>query len=185
MNKPPEMLIMAARAVGLQGRIATLSGGADPMYQLSADSGPWPKDTFDPFEDDGDAMRLAMMLRINIIFNGSRYYVGMDRFAMDVCCEGGPAGIRYSITQEAAKIGLAKIKARMDRPADIHYCQHCKSSFYVKLAERFSGDVLLVCPNDLCGWQHYRHFYNGVAIHCDINKRHADPTELKGSYSRK
>lgn len=69
--------------------------------------------------------------------------------------------------------------------ADIHYCQHCKNHFYVKLAEKFSGDVFLVCPNDLCRWQHYRHFYNGVAIHCDINKRHADPTELKGSYSRK
>lgn len=67
---------------------------------------------------------------------------------------------------------------------DIHYCKHCRQEFFVRLPEKFSGDVLLVCPNELCRWQHYRHFHNGEAIHCNISRRHEDPTIINGSYSR-
>ena len=63
---------------------------------------------------------------------------------------------------------------------DFHYCKHCQSHFSVVLDPNVSGDYLLVCPS--CKWQHYRHFYQGVAIHCDIEKRYADPKIIQGQH---
>jgi len=59
---------------------------------------------------------------------------------------------------------------------DIHYCKHCDADFEIKLHEFESGDFFLECPS--CGWKHYRHFKNGIAVHCDIAKRKSDPVVL-------
>lgn len=63
-----------------------------------------------------------------------------------------------------------------------HWCKACSSTFYVNLGERFTGDVFLVCP--VCKREHYRHFAMGTAQHCDIGKRHEDPTKVFGSLAR-
>lgn len=68
-----------------------------------------------------------------------------------------------------------------DLRVDLHYCKHCGQHFQVRLPSRFSGDAFLVCPG--CAWKHYRHFSLGEATHCDLNRRHADPIEVCGSYS--
>lgn len=68
----------------------------------------------------------------------------------------------------------------MTPDVDLHYCKHCQRQFLVRLPERFSGDVFLVCPG--CEWQHYRHFALGVAVHCDIGRRHDDPTPARGTF---
>ena len=60
---------------------------------------------------------------------------------------------------------------------DSHYCKHCDKWFRVALAPKVSGDFLLECPN--CQWQHYRHFENGEAVHCDIFKAHDTPKLIK------
>lgn len=60
-----------------------------------------------------------------------------------------------------------------------HWCKWCKSWFFVSLCERFTGDVFLVCP--VCKWKHYRHFAMGEAVHCDIGRRHDDPTPVIGT----
>lgn len=60
---------------------------------------------WNPLDDDGDALRLAVKLRINIIFSGGFHYVGMNRYHFDICCLGGMDAIRWEIVNEAAKIG--------------------------------------------------------------------------------
>jgi hypothetical protein len=60
---------------------------------------------------------------------------------------------------------------------DRHYCKHDMQWFMVELPHNFTGDVFLTCPT--CHWKHYRHFVDGVAVHCDISKRHDDPVEIK------
>lgn len=59
-----------------------------------------------------------------------------------------------------------------------HYCKHCQTPFRVKLHEEETGDFLLECPT--CGWRHYRHFENGVAVHCEFTQRRGEPIKLKG-----
>jgi len=61
---------------------------------------------------------------------------------------------------------------------NIHYCKACDNSFRVKIHEKETGDFILVCPT--CSSPHYRHFNNGQAVHCDINKRKLEPIILKG-----
>ncbi len=62
-------------------------------------------------------------------------------------------------------------------PPSIHFCKWCASDF---LAHTPAGtaDVFLICPG--CKWKHYRRFEGGIAVHCDIAKRDAEPIEIKG-----
>lgn len=62
-------------------------------------------DWWNPLTDDGDALRLAVKLRLNILFSGGRHHVGPDRFVLDICREGDMAEIRYGIVCAAAEIG--------------------------------------------------------------------------------
>lgn len=59
-----------------------------------------------------------------------------------------------------------------------HYCKHCQTSFHVRLHESETGDFFLECPT--CGWNHYRHFHNGEAVHCELADRLSDPVKIKG-----
>lgn len=61
---------------------------------------PW-----NPFENYGDALELSFKLKINIIYSGSRHYVGMDRGIFDICGEGGIEEICWEIVARAAEIG--------------------------------------------------------------------------------
>lgn len=55
---------------------------------------------------------------------------------------------------------------------DIHYCKFCDCTFRIKIHELETGDFFIKCPR--CDKNHYRYFENGVAIHCEINKRKDD-----------
>lgn len=59
---------------------------------------------------------------------------------------------------------------------DLHYCKHCESEFLIKVDPEQTGDYFIVCP--VCQSKHYRYFYNGVAIHCDITRRKSEPKIL-------
>ena len=62
---------------------------------------------WNPLEDDGDALRLAVKLRINIQFSGARYGVS-GLLYMDICCEcpdsDRPVSIRRAIVRAAAEM---------------------------------------------------------------------------------
>lgn len=60
---------------------------------------------WNPLRYDGDALRLAVKLRINIIFDGGFHHVGISRHPSDICRIGGIADIRYEIVLAAAEIG--------------------------------------------------------------------------------
>lgn len=62
---------------------------------------------WNPLTDYGDALRLAVKLRISILFSGSRHHVGPNPFVMDICCDGGINEICWSIVDAAAAIGKA------------------------------------------------------------------------------
>ena len=84
---------------------------------------------------------------------------------------------------EVDRAGLVSIIKRKratteEQLIDRHWCKHCETWFAVELGAKFSGDVFLVCPT--CSSRHYRHFTNGVAIHCDITKTHDTPKPIKG-----
>lgn len=61
---------------------------------------------------------------------------------------------------------------------ETHYCKHCSTWFRIDLGNRASGDFFLRCPE--CGWDHYRHFALGEAIHCEISKRDENPRTIQG-----
>lgn len=56
---------------------------------------------------------------------------------------------------------------------DYQPCKHCQQSFRVGVSVDANCDVFLKCPT--CGWLHYRHFKDGVAVHCNIGNRKAEP----------
>ena len=61
---------------------------------------------------------------------------------------------------------------------ELHYCKFCSSNFHVKIHEKETGDFLLICPG--CGWEHYRRFKNGVAIHCEIQRSTGKLIKIQG-----
>ena len=65
-----------------------------------------------------------------------------------------------------------------------HYCKHCDSNFAIKIHEFVdTGDFFLVCP--YCEYEHYRFFKDGIATHCDIDKRTSDKiTRIVGRLGR-
>ena len=99
MSTDRELLELAAKAVGGKAHEPAFDGFPK---KFTVDGFPgW----FNPLEDDAQALRLAVQLRINILFSGGRHHVGLDRFVMDVCREGGMSEIRYGIVRAAAEIG--------------------------------------------------------------------------------
>lgn len=70
----------------------------------------------------------------------------------------------------------------MTHNREFHYCKHCNNHFKIEVDPELTGDYFLVCPT--CKWQHYRYFYNGTAIHCDITRRKKDPVVLRICDSR-
>lgn len=60
-----------------------------------------------------------------------------------------------------------------------HYCKCCENYFSVRLDELETGDFFLRCPH--CEKDHYRHFINGQAVHCEISEREKEPIYIQGS----
>lgn len=93
-----EMLELAAKA---HGNIRRLEG-CDSL--MDDDAGK----LWNPLRDSGDALELAVKLRINLLFDGGFHHVGINRHVTDVCRLGGIDDIRREIVMAAAEIGKAK-----------------------------------------------------------------------------
>ena len=95
-----ELLEAAARAAGLHTRSDRTS-----VWIVEDDGSPVHR--WNPLTDDGDALRLAVKLRLSIYFSNRLYKVapGIEAMMGDVCCEGGIEEVRYSIVSAAAAIG--------------------------------------------------------------------------------
>lgn len=115
-----ELLELAAKSIGLRGRVASRMGGEDLIYELSADSAPWPKGTFNPVDDDGDALRLAVKLglKVDIYRKHSTWlnpcvevfgYESRRSLAVEHAADNDAlqAATRLAITRAAAEIGRA------------------------------------------------------------------------------
>lgn len=99
-----EMLELAAKAAGYE---INFEEPVNDWYPHGYDEGGDVDKWWNPLLDDGDALRLAVKLRINIMFNGGFHHVGLDRWVSDICCLGGMAEIRRAIVRAAAEIGRA------------------------------------------------------------------------------
>ena len=100
MENDCELLEYAAKAAGLEAT-AIVPDGIPHRFG----GGYW-----NPLTDDGDALRLAVKLKINLQFSGGRYSVS-KRTTFDVCClyenEDQMIDIRRAIVRAAAEIGKA------------------------------------------------------------------------------
>jgi hypothetical protein len=64
---------------------------------------------------------------------------------------------------------------------DLHYCKSCKSHFRFPVPNGVTADYFLKCP--YCSKLHYRHFEDGMAVHCDILKTYGEPQVMESSFS--
>ena len=80
-----ELLELAAKAAGL--KIADWHGGGDHFLILAYPPN-WPRSMFSPLTDDGDALRLAVRLRLSIDHNHTadqQRWVAADRNGCEGC----------------------------------------------------------------------------------------------------
>ncbi|AOX41470.1 hypothetical protein CVT20_03880 [Pseudomonas aeruginosa] len=105
-----ELLELAARAAGYQFSYSYRSLSSPAVPVILAETGRWRK--WDPRHDDGDALRLAVKLRLDITFyNGFQEVAaepsngdGMNP-CQEVFTENPYAATRRAITRAAAAIG--------------------------------------------------------------------------------
>ena len=99
--KDKELLELAAKAAGI-----TYKYYSDPEGLIINDD-QWPLVVWNPLPDDGDALRLAVKLRIDITNLSYAYYCegpqGQDAF-VEVENDDSYAAIRRAIVKAAAKI---------------------------------------------------------------------------------
>jgi hypothetical protein len=96
-----EMLELAARATGYNWRDWTPN--SNPLMAE------WPYD-WNPLTDDGDALRLAVKLSLNVQINqiSVNVYYGETKFVGEECLSAGrDAATRRAIVRAAADIGKA------------------------------------------------------------------------------
>lgn len=65
---------------------------------------------------------------------------------------------------------------------DLHYCKQCNNHFLIDITENMTGDFFLQCPG--CKSKHYRSFYRGEAVNCDLALRKSEPKTMKGHYGK-
>ncbi|HGM7971582.1 TPA: hypothetical protein ACKP9O_001641 [Pseudomonas aeruginosa] len=105
-----ELLELAARAAGYQFSYSYRSLSSPAVPVILAETGRWRQ--WDPRHDDGDALRLAVKLRLDITFyNGFQEVAaepsngdGMNP-SQEVFIEDPYAATRRAITRAAAEIG--------------------------------------------------------------------------------
>lgn len=104
MSTDRELLEMAAKAAGLDGTYCELVGGVPALYVKTDSLGMWA-----PLEDDSDALRLAVKLRISIDMDEQYVFGVRDResgLGMCECWNDDPhAATRRAIVRAAAEIG--------------------------------------------------------------------------------
>lgn len=117
MSADRELLELAAKAAGIAGEWVESYGCGDYYYQGNADgiyyehaSGGY--SVWNPLTDDGDALRLAIKLRINIMLNGGFHHVGTNSYVSDICQLGGMSEIRREIVMAAAEIGRNMLSSK-------------------------------------------------------------------------
>lgn len=111
-----EMLELAAKAAGIQGQWVEIRKSGEAMFPIPAHlqqfilSGA--RESWDPLNDDGDALRLAVKLRIDVIHNEPRDNDAWVMAGGDLDCvedvdgeDSRPAATRRAITRAAAEIG--------------------------------------------------------------------------------
>jgi hypothetical protein len=99
-----ELLQLSAKAMGFELEYRC---GSDAFYYDDPDSG---REQWHPIGDDGQAVRLAVVLQLSIIWFTSLHYVSVDRRGfgenigwVDDASRGG--ALRRAITVVAAQIG--------------------------------------------------------------------------------
>jgi hypothetical protein len=106
-----ELLELAAKAAGIiltPVEIKNVTKQGDDRfagYRTAPDQ--WPRGWFDPLTDDGDALRLAVKLRINLELQyRGMVYATTEEFDVDAPHGTDPlAATRRAITHAAAEIG--------------------------------------------------------------------------------
>lgn len=113
MTTDRELLELAAKAAGIEIADESPWNGYDNglgFYRLNGDGSSivW---KWNPLDDDGDALRLAIKLKINIKFSDCHYSVN-TRDVFDICCcyehSDRSIDIRRAIVSTAAEIGRKK-----------------------------------------------------------------------------
>lgn len=116
MTTDRESLAMAAKAAGIKvdmtpygervpnSAVARFIG--DQIYFYSTRPGQG-NILWSPRTDDGDALRLAVAIRSNLLFDGAFHHVGTNRHVSDICCLGNMDEIRSAIFRVAVEIGKA------------------------------------------------------------------------------
>lgn len=114
MSTDRELTELAAKAVGVAGHYVQIT---DTYGEIHVDAG-WTHHAFNPLVSDGDALRLAVMLNMDVMGEGTLkdgtpcrsvvFPVGGDFDALSEPEGADPfAAIRRAITRAAAKIGRA------------------------------------------------------------------------------
>ena len=107
MKTDRELLEMAAKAASIVGRfIERMPEDGYPCYTCGI-GGANSFILWNPLTDDGDALRLAVKLKLNIMFSGGFHHVGADRFVLDICRSGDISELRWGIVYSSAEIGKA------------------------------------------------------------------------------
>ena len=117
MKTDRELLELAAKAIGLEIKpteVKNVTAQEDDRFiGYLTKPEQWPRGWFDPLTDDGDALRLAVDLRMSISYGlrENTVYVGTAETApwreVALSEQGIPAATRRAIVRAAAEVGRA------------------------------------------------------------------------------
>ncbi|WP_286898827.1 hypothetical protein [Achromobacter sp. UBA2119] len=117
MQSDRELLELAAKAAGYSDfTYCELCGGSPALYLKEAHLGIWA-----PLTDDGDALRLAVKLRISVAHwkeDVSALHPSTNREFPEACASCPYAATRRAIVRAAAKIGAQAHPDHKDGGAD-------------------------------------------------------------------
>ena len=108
-----ELLEMAAKAAGIAlspMEIKNVSGQGDNSFigYMTVDHEQWPRGWFDPLTSNGDALRLAVKLKIDVDHFAGTVVAWLDDVDFVISYENDPyAATRRAIVRAAAEIGKA------------------------------------------------------------------------------
>jgi hypothetical protein len=115
MTTDRELLELAAKAAGIELQpfaIKPATGDGDGFVGYMVDAGVWPRGWFNPLTDDGDALRLAVKLQLEIGFGvDTRVYSFRRLTAVGAGENTGSdwyAATRRAIVRAAAELGKEK-----------------------------------------------------------------------------
>jgi hypothetical protein len=109
-----ELLELAAKAAGYLETASIQNGYGFIALAVMDEDGDWTGKDWNPLTDDGDALRLAVKLKLQISFGNRHVSVfdeaGFINFQTEVLAHrGDDAATRRAITRAAAEIGKAML----------------------------------------------------------------------------